>query len=378
MHVTHFINSYVNRPGNIGLRTGYILKYLQNEATCVCRGAIDKDKSIDFLEMGLLGHIPRLLNGLRIHLLPSFDHRVWDIALFQWFAKRQLKKIKTDVAHVWDFCPALIAQLKSAGIPVVLDMPMAPSFYAEKLYAHGKADFLRASKKIQSMEYAAIAAADLIISPSSFVADELIEMGVNKNRIAVVEFGVENPFKEAIKTYSNMVEKKGLDICFMGNINRRKGVSELLSVWRDPVFSHDRLHLCGRINKDIKNLLPSLGSENILTPGFVNSFDYMLNCDVFVLPSWQEGSSKAVYEAMSIGLPSIVTHSSGSVIRDGIDGFVIDAGDSSSLKERMMFYKKNPEQIEIMGRNAKEHVQQFTWSRYANKVMQHYYKLRNC
>ena len=182
-----------------------------------------------------------------------------------------------------------------------------------------------------------------------------------------------NNFEKSLSfCLSNNSDIKGVNFCFFGNINRRKGVPELLNVWEDPVFIQDQLHLCGRMNADVKELILGSYSKNIITPGFVNSFEYMINCDVFVLPSWQEGSAKAVYEAMASGLPAIVTHSTGSVIRDGIDGFVIDAGDIHTLKKRMIWFKDNPIQIKIMGQNAKERAQEFTWSRYANSLICQY------
>lgn len=372
MHVTHYVNSFVNRPGNIGVRTGHILKYLKGEATCVCRGAQDHQSGIEYREMGMLGHVPRILNGIRIRLAPRFDHRKWDIALFEWFARRQSKNIKTDIAHVWDVCPRLIHRLKQAGIPVLLDIPIAPSFYGESLYRDGKADFLRASQRIQECENAAIDAADLIVAPSLFVADVLKQMGVDDSRIAVVEFGVDAPLQAANRNYTKNLDKKRLDFCLVGNINRRKGVPELLSAWSDPAFAEDRLHLCGRINADVHSYLANATNGRVITPGFVTPFDYMMNCDVFVLPSWLEGSAKAVYEAMACGLPAIVTHSAGSVIRDGIDGFVIDAGDIDSLKEKMIWFRENPEQIAIMGTAAAERAREFTWRRYSETIVKVY------
>jgi glycosyltransferase involved in cell wall biosynthesis len=372
MHVTHYVNSFVNRPGNIGVRTGYILKHLNGKATCVCRGAQDQQGDIEYLEMGMLGHVPRILNGVRIRLATGFDHRKWDIALYEWFALRQSKNIKTDVAHVWDVCPTLIHRLKQAGIPVLLDIPIAPSFYGEQLYRFGRADFLRGSSHLQALEQAAIDAADLIVAPSIFVANVLQQMGVEESRIAIVEFGVDAPLQATDRDYLKDLSKRGVDFCLVGNINRRKGVPELLSAWSDPEFATDRLHLCGRINADVHADLAKMSGGSVVTPGFVKPFDYMRKCDVFVLPSWLEGSAKAVYEAMACGLPAIVTHSTGSIIRDGIDGFVIEPGDTQALKERMKWFKNNPDQISIMGNAARERASEFTWSRYAEKIVKLY------
>jgi len=57
--------------------------------------------------------------------------------------------------------------------------------------------------------------------------------------------------------------------------------------------------------------------------------------DVLVLPSLCEGSATVTYEAMACGLPIVTTPSSGSLVRDGIEGFVIKARDTEKLRSRL-------------------------------------------
>ena len=49
----------------------------------------------------------------------------------------------------------------------------------------------------------------------------------------------------------------------------------------------------------------------------------MAAADVFVFPSLFEGSAVVTYEALACGLPSVVTPDAGSVVRDGVEGFVV-------------------------------------------------------
>ena len=66
------------------------------------------------------------------------------------------------------------------------------------------------------------------------------------------------------------------------------------------------------------------------------------DCDVYVFPSFMEGSAKSVYEAMQSGLACVVSPSSGSIITDGQDGLLSEAGDSETLREKMLLLKKKP------------------------------------
>lgn len=45
--------------------------------------------------------------------------------------------------------------------------------------------------------------------------------------------------------------------------------------------------------------------------------------DIFILPSLFEGSAEVTYEALATGLPVITTAATGSVVRDGVEGFII-------------------------------------------------------
>ena len=374
MHVTQFVNSFVGRPGNVGVRTGHILKHLESKGSCVCRGSEIHLPKVDYLEMGLFGHMPRVLNGIRIHIAPQFDHRKWDISLFEAFALHSLDRISTEVAHVWDACPKLIRNLKNRGVPVLLDVPIAPSHYVRKVLNSSKEAFLSTSLKLYEWEQKAFAEVDLIVAPSTFVASVLYEMGLEDKTI-VIEFGVDIPKKPIVREsfYSN--SNTGIDFCFVGNINRRKGIRELMEAWSCSAFREDRLHLCGRVNSDVNSYLMKNTPGKVIIPGFTNPFEYMAKCDVFVLPSWLEGSAKSVYEAMACGLPSVVTHSAGSIIRDGIDGFIINAGDVKELREKMLWLKNNPDQAMTMGKTAAQRARHFTWELYSKRIIELYSKL---
>jgi len=51
-----------------------------------------------------------------------------------------------------------------------------------------------------------------------------------------------------------------------------------------------------------------------------------------VLPSLAEGSAGVIYEALASGFAVITTESAGSVVRDGIEGFIVPEGDPQALQ----------------------------------------------
>src|SRR5262249_4564709 len=58
---------------------------------------------------------------------------------------------------------------------------------------------------------------------------------------------------------------------------------------------------------------------------------------VFALSSDEEGFGMVVLEAMACGIPVVSTSSGGpdSIVRDGLDGFLVPVGDAAALSDRL-------------------------------------------
>jgi glycosyltransferase involved in cell wall biosynthesis len=118
--------------------------------------------------------------------------------------------------------------------------------------------------------------------------------------------------------------------------------------------------------------------QNIVLKNVVphkNMTQHYNNADIFVFPSLHEGSALVTYEAMSCGLPVITTRNSGSIVRDGLDGFIVPLRDASMLAEKMQYFYDNQDKIAQMGKSAGEHAKDFTWDKYGHKLIGIYNKI---
>jgi glycosyltransferase involved in cell wall biosynthesis len=86
--------------------------------------------------------------------------------------------------------------------------------------------------------------------------------------------------------------------------------------------------------------------------------------DVFAFPSLAEGSALVTYEAQASGLPCVVTHEAGSVVRDGIEGFVVPSCDSTELANRIYKLYKDEDLRREMAVASRKRAEEFTWQRY--------------
>jgi glycosyltransferase involved in cell wall biosynthesis len=90
----------------------------------------------------------------------------------------------------------------------------------------------------------------------------------------------------------------------------------------------------------------------------------MAAADVFVFPSLFEGSAVVTYEALACGLPCVVTPAAGSVVRDGVEGFLVEPRDVNGLAQRMEQLGNMPELRAWMSAAARCRARDFDWPRY--------------
>ncbi len=379
MEVLYVINSFIHKPGNIGKRIGKIIDQEEREdiqINVISRGGKVKHCKSN-ITMGILGQVPRIFNAIRIYWINNFKSRLYDLKLFECFFKIASYFLSSNhtfvkVAHVVEFSPAIIRRLRAMGYKVILDVPIGPSHYVERLLVENGSRFgLSSTSYMSKFEEGSFFEADIITVPSTFVRDELLRINIPSEKIRIIPFGVD----DVAKVTKKAKEKQGLDFCFAGMINCRKGVEFLLEAWDCDEFKGDRLHLCGRLTPEIAKLLKKKDFKNVILPGFIDTSTYFPKCDIYVFPSLLEGSSKSIYEAMNCGLPVITTIESGSIVADGEDGFIIDRCCSASIRNRMLHFKMNSNQIEIMGLNASKKVASYTWKRYSDSYFNLYHEV---
>lgn len=79
------------------------------------------------------------------------------------------------------------------------------------------------------------------------------------------------------------------------------------------------------------------------------------DADVYVLPSYREGTPRTVLEAMAMGRPIITTDVPGcrETVAHGVNGFLVPPQDPNALATAMMTLLKTPSVAEQMGREGR-------------------------
>lgn len=137
----------------------------------------------------------------------------------------------------------------------------------------------------------------------------------------------------------NIYTGKGNNITFIGRMDERKGVYDLLDVAKKigKLHSNIKILLCGDGDiEKIKRIVKSNKINNVEVLGWINKQkkeEILKTTIINILPSYNEGMPMSILEAMSFGIPTIATNVGGipEVIVNNENGFLIIPGDKESM-----------------------------------------------
>lgn len=163
-------------------------------------------------------------------------------------------------------------------------------------------------------------------------------------------YGVEcEIMPNAVRTPEQRIEKDfsgRISLFFMGRIVRAKGIFLLaqclkeLEPWADQFDFH--LYGTGPDYQELHNELCKLRHIRYIYHGVVNGREKeeaLRKGHIFLLPSlYGEGLPVALLESMSRGCVPVVSNdaSIGTVVRDGINGYIFPKGSTGALKEKLI------------------------------------------
>jgi glycosyltransferase involved in cell wall biosynthesis len=112
------------------------------------------------------------------------------------------------------------------------------------------------------------------------------------------------------------------------------------------------------------NVIEYLGETNDVRP-------FLAASNVYVLPSYREGTPRSVLEAMAMGRPIITTDAPGcrETVRDGENGFLVSVKNVQALAEAMEYFILHPEQIKEMGLKSRQIAEEKYDVRKVNEVI---------
>lgn len=205
--------------------------------------------------------------------------------------------------------------------------------------------------------------ADKHIVASSFSKRMLTTVGIQEDNIEIIPYGF-NQSEEKI----NHKENSKIKFLFVGEISAQKGIFNYIDVAKKYNDIAEFHAVGGGINNLASEYREQI-NDCIIYHGYMlqkELFDLYKEMDVFVFPSLGDGFGFVVLEALNFGIPVICSRNSvgEDAISDGINGFLVDAGNAEQLAERVFWFIEHSDQINDMRINAIKSVEAYSWDQY--------------
>jgi glycosyltransferase involved in cell wall biosynthesis len=210
--------------------------------------------------------------------------------------------------------------------------------------------------------------ADCIICPSRFVAESIPKEESSPNRVHIVPFG--SPPSQP-GNYRINEETHPLSVLFVASLSQRKGLADIFSAFKTIPKGSAKLSIIGSLQKPIEFYRQQYsGFDYLGTMPRARVLEQMRSADVLVLPSLAEGRALVIQEALSQGLPCIITPNTGAddLIDEGKNGFVVPIRRPDVLAEKLQWFCENRSVIPEMKNLASKGVEHFTWKRYGKAI----------
>ncbi|RJS78239.1 glycosyltransferase family 1 protein [Candidatus Bathyarchaeota archaeon] len=302
--------------------------------------------------------------------------------------RKESFKYDIVVAHDWLSAISGITIKKEVGLP-----------FAFHVHSTEKGRTLgNGSEVVSNIELHGAKAADLIVTVSYAMKDELIKLGFPTEKIQVCYNGVDpqkyNPENVNSEDVKKIRESYGIKedepmILFVGRLVGVKGVDKLIMAMPHVLQKYPKAKLVvvgvGDLQEYLTNLVKIMRLQDIvkLNFNFISEEERILHyaaCDVAVFPSLYEPFGIVALEAMSMERPVVVGAAGVSGMREivvcrGEDqcGFHIDPSNPSDIAWGINSALENPEKRKQLGKNGRKRVlEEFTWDKIAERTIELY------
>jgi glycosyltransferase involved in cell wall biosynthesis len=208
------------------------------------------------------------------------------------------------------------------------------------------------------------ALSDQVLVPSEYCRQSSIALGCDPSKISLVPYGIPEHW------FDLQPDPQPGRILFVGQVGLRKGNHVLAEACRLLKARGVEFECRVAGPPQVDTTLPLFEGPTYLEQVPRSQVrEEFRRADLFVLPSLAEGMALVHLEAMACGVPVITTPHCGSVVRDGVDGFIIPIRNAELLADRMQQLLEDRPLRAQMGASARERARDFTWQRYGERLL---------
>ena len=214
--------------------------------------------------------------------------------------------------------------------------------------------------------------ADLILACSDYVRQSYIARGFAPEKVVDTSFGIDTAAFPFITRAQ--VRQRPTRIGVVGVIGFRKGLHRLLKIgeWAKRKGIAIEIHFAGPIQDPEAHEMFARSDANCIFHGTLKRVElrqFLADCDLYALPSYEEGLPFSVLEAMSTGLGAIVSNDTGAreLVKHGVSGLILGHFDDDELDQELAPLLTDSHQILLYGRAARDRILE-------NYTLKHYFQ----
>ncbi|MCA9370602.1 MAG: glycosyltransferase family 4 protein [Candidatus Peregrinibacteria bacterium] len=160
-------------------------------------------------------------------------------------------------------------------------------------------------------------------------------------------------------------KRKEVTVSYVGRLESIKGVDDFLAALTPlkAEYPDIKLQVVGFYKEG--HPLVEQYQRDVSFTGLRDDIPEILSkTDIFVMPSYSEGLSNAIMEAMSSGCACVVSEVGGNVylVKNGVSGFTYPAGDREALAAHVRRLLDDPAKRKALGAAARKRIEEeFSW-----------------
>ncbi|MFI5130106.1 MAG: glycosyltransferase family 4 protein [Chitinophagales bacterium] len=252
------------------------------------------------------------------------------------------------------------ARLKKEKIPTVCIMEEVNS-HVDNQYAIMQEEFQllglgKYPEKIpdHSLRLRAYEKSDYILCPSEFVKQSFINKGFCPQRLLKVNFGF-SPVSTSGRT-PILDLNECFRVLYVGQLHFRKGLRYAIAAFKQLKHPKKQFVIVGA-KSGISGLEKVRLPKEVVFTGTLKGEelnDQYRKASVFILPSLEEGLALVQLEALSFGVPVLITANTGGsdIIENGVHGYIVPPADAPSLAEKLQEMADNKDLLRKMSIQA--------------------------
>jgi len=347
-----------------------------------------------FISTDILGNIDTAINPIHVVKPSKIFNTFVEIAGIAYNLKLIYKSLGILKKEKPDLLYQRYDSFNWTGIALskMLKMPLVVEYNGSEVWKGKHWGRMRLLHLARLIEETVLFGGDRIVAISGVIKDDLVKLGVSKDKIILNPNGVDpdmfNPGIDGTEIRRKYDIQNRMVVGFLGTFGLWHGVPVLVEAIRPVIEKNSNIHFLligdGELRSSVDKAIEAKGLRDYVTiTGTVSHHEVppcLAACDILVSPHVPNldgtpffGSPTKLFEYMAMGKGIVASnlYQIGEVLKHNHSAILVEPGNEEQLVEGILELAADEELRGKLGRQAREDaIGNYTWERNAEKVIE--------